>query len=365
MPYTWSFRTQNNFESWVILKNVAVVGLGYWGPNLARCVSSSEDLQLTHVVDNNPAALDRLPESVRGPAKLVTDLEEVLADPALDGVILATPASTHPQMADLILEKKLHLYIEKPLMFNSSLWSRANSIFNESSLVIFPGYLYFFNNLVNKALEIVQSGLIGKVVHISSSRRNYGPIRSDVGAAWDLLVHDLSIAKILTQSSCRRVRATGQSWTVHDVWDNVTASIELEGGVTMDSNVSWLFPFKERLFVVQGTKGVLVMEETNRDTPLRVFSRLDFFDYTQAVITRFEDFHSTIQSADLVWQTQDKSEDTLQVAIDTFSLAMTDKDSVKFPSLEFARDIEATVTALEESIVIGNWVELDSIDGAW
>ena len=344
------------------MKNIAVVGLGYWGPNLARCVASSRNLQITYLVDSKSAALKRLPEDIRNGAKLVANLEEPLEDPNLDGLILATPASTHSQMVDMSLERDLHLYIEKPLMFNSGLWNRARAIVEHGPRVIFPGYLYFFNNLVKQALEVIQSGLIGEIVHISSSRRNYGPIRSDVSAAWDLLVHDLSIAKKLTQSSFRRVLATGQSWTSHGVWDNVSASIELVDGVTMDSNVSWLFPRKERLFVVQGAKGVLVMEETNPDAPLRVFSRLGFFDYTQSVITRFEDFQSTIQSADMIWQAQGKSEDTLQTAINSFSAAMTDKDSVQFPTLDFAADIEATVTAVEKSILVGNWVEVTPTD---
>jgi predicted dehydrogenase len=252
--------------------NVALVGLGYWGPNLARNLVGVDGARLHTICD---ARSERLTELARQypDARCATDYASVLADDAVDAVVLATPVHTHFALAKAALGAGKSVLVEKPLAETSEECLELIRIADESSLTLMVGHVFIFNAAVQMVKSYIDSGEIGEVLYIYSQRLNLGQIRQDVNALWNFGPHDLSILCHWLDSEPVKVRARGYSYIQPGIEDVVFMTLDFPGGVGVNVHISWLDPLKVRQMTVVGSTKMIVYDDVRTDARITVYDR--------------------------------------------------------------------------------------------
>lgn len=250
---------------------IGIVGLGYWGPNLVRCFSDSEDCKVTAVCDRDYDQLLRIKD--RFPSVYpIEDFDALLDRDLVDAVVIATPTATHYQLAKKALEHDLHVFVEKPLAQTSIDCRSLIDLAGERNRVLFVGHVFLHSAPVTKLREIVQSGELGNINYISSRRLNLGPVRKDVSALFDLAPHDISMMLYLLGQQPDSVTCSGFDRLnpgIHDVC-NLTMSF---GGNRMGMiHVSWLDPRKERVLTVVGDRKMAVYDDLEQEK-IKIFDK--------------------------------------------------------------------------------------------
>jgi predicted dehydrogenase len=170
--------------------SVGVAGLGYWGPNLARNFASIPGCEVVWLCDGDPVALERVGATLPS-ARRTGSLDDLLADPALDAVVLATPVPSHAELAERVLRAGKHCYVEKPLAQTVADAARAVAAAEESGRTLMVGHLLEYHPGVAKLKEIADGGELGDIHYIYSNRLNLGKLRADENALWSLGAHDV------------------------------------------------------------------------------------------------------------------------------------------------------------------------------
>jgi len=247
---------------------VGVVGLGYWGPNLVRVIHESAAAEAAWMCDRRLEALDALGR--RFPAVRQTqDLDEVLEDESVDAVAVATPVSTHHELAIRALKAGKHVFVEKPLASSSELAVELIRAAYERGLVLMPGHTFLYSPPVNWIRELIRSGELGEVYFVSMSRVNLGLYQSDVSVIWDLGPHDFSILLYWLDERPSQVISTGRA-CVDDKEDVAFITCEFDSGTIAHVELSWLAPSKLRRTTVVGSKKMVVYDDCSNES-VRVY----------------------------------------------------------------------------------------------
>lgn len=246
--------------------NIAVVGSGYWGPNLIRNVSQLRGAKLHTVCDINQNMLNKINDKYH-PQYITTNIEDILKNDEIDGVIVATPAHTHAEIGEQILGAKKHLLIEKPLTLTSSDSQKLVELARQNDLILMVGHVFEYNPAVEKLKELVDSGELGKVLYVYSTRVNLGKIRDDLNAFWNLAPHDISIINYILGSSPEKVSARGFNFLQPEkkLEDVVFAVLEYPEGIAAHIHTSWLDPDKIRRMTVVGEKKMVVYDDISEN----------------------------------------------------------------------------------------------------
>ena len=242
--------------------NLAVVGLGHWGPNLARNIAALPNARLHTLCDVQPKLLEKLARVHTG-VKLQQDYEAVLADSEVDGVIIATPVSTHFELASAALKAGKHVLVEKPLADSSEHCRELIALSEKSGLTLMVGHVFLFNAAVRKVKEYLEAGELGEIYYIYSQRLNLGIIRQDVNALWNFAPHDLSILYYWLGMPAERVVARGYSYVQPDIEDAVFMTLDFPGGVGANVHISWLDPHKVRRMTIVGSEKMVVYDDVS------------------------------------------------------------------------------------------------------
>jgi predicted dehydrogenase len=255
-------------------KNIAVIGAGYWGPNLARNFRNSNDWNLAAICDLDRERATRVAESVGG-APVTTDLSEVLSDPLIDAIAIATPAATHARIALAALDAGKHVIVEKPLADRGAAGADMVRRAKERGLVLMADHTYCYTPAVLKIRELLAEGFLGDVLFIDSVRINLGLIQPDVDVFWDLAPHDLSIMDFVLPGG---LDATTVSAHGSDPLGTGKACVgyvamPLARGAMAHVHVNWLSPTKIRQMVIGGTKRTLVWDDLNPQQRVSVYDR--------------------------------------------------------------------------------------------
>jgi predicted dehydrogenase len=250
---------------------VAVVGCGYWGPNLARNVAEQPELRLHALCDRDPAQLQALAQ--RHPqARALDELDDALCDDAVEAVIVATPPQTHYPLVQRALQAGKHVLVEKPLATTLAHAHELANLADDSGLVLMPGHTFIYSPAVNAVRDLVQSGVVGDIHFITSSRMNLGKYQSD-GVVCDLAPHDLSILMYWLDEPVVEVAASGSSVFAQGVPETAFLTLTFAGGTTANVQLSWLAPRKVRQMIVVGSKRMVQYDDTASDEPVRVYDR--------------------------------------------------------------------------------------------
>ncbi len=249
----------------------AIVGYGYWGPNLARNVAERPELTLRALCDRDPAQLNAFGN--RHPqARAVEGLDAVLCDDTVQAVIVATPPKSHYALVKRALEAGKHVLVEKPLATRLSDAHELADIARSTGLVLMPGHTFIYSPAVNAVRELIQSGVVGDIHFVTSSRMNLGKYQSD-GVLCDLAPHDLSILLYWLQEPVVEVAASGSSVFHKGISETAFMTLTFAGGSTANVQLSWLAPRKVRQMIVVGSKRMVQYDDTAADEPIRIYDR--------------------------------------------------------------------------------------------
>jgi predicted dehydrogenase len=241
--------------------SIAQIGVGYWGPNLLRNLVASKRCTVSTVVDLSPERRD----FVRGlyPAIKVTEnIEEVIRDPKIEAVVIATPVATHYDLAMRALAAGKHILVEKPLARSVAEVDEIAGVAAEMNRIAMVGHTFLFNSAVRYVKQLIDSGTLGDVRYIYSQRLNLGKIRTDVDALWNLAPHDISVIQYwLGDPKPLSVLRRGADYIQENIDDVVFMSIMYPGKVMANIHVSWLDPLKIRSMVVIGSKKMVVYDD--------------------------------------------------------------------------------------------------------
>lgn len=248
---------------------IGVVGLGYWGPNLARNIAEHPRASLRWLCDLDDAALGTLATRYPG-VRTTTRLEDLENDPDLDAIAIVTPVSTHYDIAARALDAGKHVFVEKPLATSSSeaveLIKRAKS----AKRVLMPGHTFLYSPPVMKIKELIDSNALGELYFISMSRVNLGLHQPDVSVVWDLGPHDFSILRYWLGGLPSRVSAMTRDCVIPGTPDVAFVNMQFDSGTIAHLELSWLSPSKLRRTAIVGSNKMVVYDDLSNE-PIRIF----------------------------------------------------------------------------------------------
>jgi predicted dehydrogenase len=240
---------------------LAQFGCGYWGPNLLRNFSTLPGCQIRYVVDFSPERRAFV-ETTFPHIRATGSIAEALEDPAVSGVIIATPAETHFQLAKQALSVGKHVFVEKPLATRCSEVDELAEIAKSRGLVLMAGHTFIYNPAVRYVKTLIDSGELGEIRYVYSQRLNLGRIRSDIDALWNFGPHDVSIIQYwLDDQEPVSVTRQGMAFVQEGIDDVVFLNLEYPSKVIANIHVSWLDPQKVRKMIVVGSRKMVVYDD--------------------------------------------------------------------------------------------------------
>jgi len=252
--------------------SVGVVGLGYWGPNLARNFLAIGGCELAWCCDADPDRRARWAEQFRS-ARFTDDLDELLADPQLDAVVLATPVPTHAALATRVLAAGKHCFVEKPLAQSVADAERAVAAAADAGRLLMVGHLLEYHPGVRALKSVVDSGELGDLRYIYGNRLNLGQLRADENALWSLGAHDVSVVLALAQEEPYELSARGECYMREGVEDVVFGFLRFPSGLAAHLHLSWLDPHKERRFTVVGAKRMATFDDMDNERKVTIYDK--------------------------------------------------------------------------------------------
>jgi predicted dehydrogenase len=252
--------------------SVGVVGLGYWGPNLARNFAALSGAELRWICDDSAEQLERIGARFPG-VRTASDVEELLSDPELDAVAIATPVPTHAPLARRALAAGKHVFVEKPLAQSLADADQVVADAREHGRTLMVGHLLEYHPGVDRLKELVDSGELGTVHYIYGNRLNLGKLRADENALWSLGAHDVSVVLRLAQEEPVECHAFGESYMREGVEDVVFCYLRFPSGLAAHLHLSWLDPHKERRFTVVGSRRMATFDDMALEGKLTVYDK--------------------------------------------------------------------------------------------
>jgi predicted dehydrogenase len=253
--------------------SVGIVGLGYWGPNLARNFAAIPGCEVTYLCDADEVARDRVSRTLPA-ARPTADLDDLLADPDLDAIVLATPVPTHADLAVRVLEAAKHCFVEKPLAQSAADAERAVGAAQRADRRLMVGHLLEYHPGVQKLKELTDSGELGdQIYYIYGNRLNLGKLRADENALWSLGAHDVSVVLYLADEEPIEVQAHGESYVRPGVEDVVFCFLRFPSGLVAHLHLSWLDPHKERRFTVVGSQKMATFDDMDLERKLTIYDK--------------------------------------------------------------------------------------------
>lgn len=259
------------------MTRLALIGLGYWGPNYARVLTELPEAEVVWACDIDESALDLIRRRYPG-VQTTTDLEDILSDASVDAVVVSTPTSTHAAVSLAALSAGKHVLCEKPLAASTSECDDVIAAAERNECIVMVGHTFIFNPAVRRMRELVETDAIGRVLYCHAARTALGPIRDDVNALWDLASHDVSILLHVLERQPVEVAAHGGSYLREDNEDVVFLSLRFEGSVLANVHVSWLDPYKVRKVTLIGDRQMVVFDDVSPDEKLRLFDKSASYD---------------------------------------------------------------------------------------
>jgi len=321
---------------------VAVVGLGYWGPNLVRNLYELPEAELVRVCDLRLERLQRI--SRRYPAVRTTgDFARVLGDPAVEAVVISTPVGTHYKLARAALSAGKHVLVEKPMASSSAEALELTALARANGLVLMPGHTFLYSPPVGAVRDLIQSGELGDIYFVTSTRVNLGLHQPDVSVVWDLGPHDFSILRYWLDERPVSVTATSRGCVMPDVPDVAFVNLGFASGAIANVHLSWLAPTKLRRTVVVGSSRMVVYDDTSSE-PVRIHDSGAILDDPES----FGEYRLTYRTGPIVSPPVEATE-PLALELQDFCQAVRGGRDPR-SSAELGVDVVRIVEAVDESL---------------
>jgi protoporphyrinogen oxidase/predicted dehydrogenase len=336
---------------------IGVVGVGYWGPNLVRNLAESPLYDVTHVCDTRPDALDAVALRYPGIA-CTTRYEELLRDSDLEAVAIATPVSSHHALAMSALEAGKHAFVEKPLGASTEEVVELTGVAAANGLVLMPGHTFLYSPSVTTIKSVIDSGELGEIYFVSSSRVNLGLHQPDVSVVWDLGPHDFSILRYWLGELPEEVSALSRSCLLPGVPDVCFINLRYASGTVAHVELSWLSPSKLRRTAIVGSQKMVVYDDTSNES-VRIFDSGASIPDPET----FGEYRLSYRTGDIVSPRVDATE-PLALELADFAGAIREGTSL-VSSPQMGLDVVRTIEAVDRSLAEGGVpVELAAADGA-
>ena len=267
--------------------NLGMIGCGYWGPNLLRNFLTLHNCHVLLVAESDDSRLKYLNEKF--PAITTTKDYRELLNGSIDAVVIATPASTHFQLAKEALERNKHVLVEKPLAMNVQEAKALIRLAQKHRRKLMVGHTFEYNEAVRALKRYIQSGEIGRLYYLYSQRLNFGIVRRDINALWNLAPHDISIVLYLLEQMPVSVSAKGVDFLQKGIEDVVFMVLHFPKGVIAHVQVSWLDPGKVRRMTVVGSDRMIVYDDLS-DAKIKIFDKGIKKKNMNASLGRYDDF---------------------------------------------------------------------------
>ena len=250
---------------------IAVVGYGYWGPQIVRNFHNLETSQVTAVCDKSPKALRRVQQAYPE-IKVSQDITDVLRSGNNDAVAIVTPVCSHYELAKAALENGKHVFVEKPFTCKASHAAELIELAERKNMKIMVDHTFLFTGAVKKMRQLINDGTLGELYYYDSVRVNLGLFQHDVNVLWDLAPHDLSIMDYLIPEKPEAVVATGETH-LNGVADVAFMTVYFPRKIIAHINVNWLSPVKVRTTLIGGEKKMLVWNDLEADEKIKVYDK--------------------------------------------------------------------------------------------
>lgn len=251
---------------------IGLVGHGYWGPNLARCFAETDGCQLTAIADTSSDALSRAARR-HSSVRLTGEWRDLIEDPRVDAVAIATPVRTHYEIARTALRAGKHVLVEKPMTETSVEAAMLIDEADRRGLVLMVDHTFIYTSAVRKIRDLVAAGELGDVYYYDSTRINLGLFQRDVNVIWDLAVHDLAILQFVLGSRPLAVSASGVSHVKGSPENMAHVSLFFDRGAIAHVNVNWLAPVKVRQTLIGGSRKMIVYDDLQPSEKIKVYDR--------------------------------------------------------------------------------------------
>jgi predicted dehydrogenase len=252
--------------------NIGLVGVGYWGPNLARTFHDLPGAKLLKIADRDAKALEKM-SKLYPDAEMTREGSSVLNDSKIDAVVLAVPPSLHFEFGKQALDAGKHLFVEKPLTLTAEDAERLVKLAQERQRVLMVGHLLKYHPAVKKLKDLVTTGTLGEIRYIYSRRLNLGKIRREENALWNFAPHDISVILYLLDKLPVEVSAVGASYLQKGIEDVSFINLVFPDEVMANLHVSWLDPHRRREFTIVGSKKMALFNDVSTMEKIRVYDK--------------------------------------------------------------------------------------------
>jgi len=275
--------------------NIAVIGCGYWGPNLIRNFNFIPDCEMKVCCDINIERLKRM-KQLYPDIEITTNYKEIIAAADIDAIAIATPVRTHTEIAKKCLSANKHILVEKPITTSVVTCKELIKLAEERKKILMVGHTFEYTASVNQIRDIIESGELGDILYIASKRLNLGLFQDDINVVWDLAPHDISIILYLLQKIPVSVNARGKAHYKKNIEDVSWISLNFNDNLIAFLHHSWLDPYKIRKMTVVGSKKMLIYDDVEPNEKIKIFDKgIQIPPYYDT----FAEFHFTYRYGDI------------------------------------------------------------------
>ncbi len=249
--------------------NVGVIGAGRWGPNIINAIERVENSKVWSVYDSNLESLCLIKKKF--PSIRTSSFDDMLNCDSISAIAICTPVETHTTLAKSAINAGKHVFVEKPFGLNVKDCKLLCQMAREKDLHILVGHVFLFNASIIALKEIIDSGELGKIMHMEAHRTNLGPVRKDVNSVWDLTSHDLSIFDYLLDDLPVAVSCLGSCKLDDKIADTAYTTFRYKNDILAHAHSSWLNPRKVRQITVIGDQKMVLWDDLNLEHPITIY----------------------------------------------------------------------------------------------
>jgi predicted dehydrogenase len=254
------------------LVGIGVIGYGYWGPNLVRNFANSECSRVVTVSDLDPTRL-AVSKRLHSEIETTSDFRDLLQDPRIDAVAIATPVHTHYELALAALRAGKHVFVEKPLAPTSDQVRRLIEEADRRNLVLMVDHTFLYTPAVQKIRQLVHEGALGDIYYYDSIRSSLGLFQNDVNVIWDLAVHDMSIIQYILNEKPVAVSATGSCHVTGAPENMAHITLFFQSSCVAHVSVNWLSPIKVRQTFIGGSRKMIVYDDVEPTEKIKIYDK--------------------------------------------------------------------------------------------
>ncbi len=281
---------------------IGIIGIGYWGPNLVRNFNQLKNVEIASICDLNLAKLENI-KGLYSPVKFTENFRDILQDPEIKAVVIATPLKSHFELVKEALLASKDVLVEKPMTESTAKAEELVKLAKEKSRILMVDHTFIYSGAIQKIKDLIVKGELGELYYFDSERINLGLIRSDADVIFDLAVHDLAIIDYLFPQKPLAISAFSWGHILNKEGESADINIRHESGFVSSVRASWLSPVKIRKIIIAGSKKMLMYDDVEPDEKIRIYDK--GIDVDPESVTPFQPLY---RSGDIIIPKIDQTE---------------------------------------------------------